>query len=403
VAKDWRQGLPVLHGPSVTLREPRLADAAGLFTRLATPLVARYISTPPSSPEGFERFISWVQHERCMGRHVCYGIIPEGMDEPVGLVQLREVEASFGTAEWGFALDEAYWGTGLFMTAARLVVDFAFREARMHRLEARASVSNDRGNGVLRKLGAVQEGILRQSFANDVVRTDQVLWSLIADDWLAAHPEPVHRSDGPIVQPPEEDWIEKPPPVAPWRAGLPELRGEGVTLRDLRPADAETLATLFSDAEVGQYIPPPPASAKDFLRFIQWTLGQRESGTVLCFGVVPEGSDAAVGILQLHELEPPFRTAEWGFVFGRPYWGTGLFQRGAMLLLQFAFETVGVQRLEARAMASNARANAVLRRLGSTEEGHLRRSFLLGGEYHDDVLWALLAADWHRLRAATHE
>jgi RimJ/RimL family protein N-acetyltransferase len=47
-------------------------------------------------------------------------------------------------------------------------------------------------------------------------------------------------------------------------------------------------------------------------------------------------------------------------------------------------------------MASNGRANAVLRRLGATEEGHLRRSFLLGGEYHDDLLWALLADDWRR-------
>jgi len=403
VAYDWRQGLPVLHGPSVILREPRLTDAVALFTQLTTPLVARYISTPPSSPQGFERFISWVQHERHVGRHACFGIVPDGMHEPVGLLQVREVEASFGTAEWGFALGDAYWGTGLFMASAPLVLDFAFRDARLHRLEARASVDNDRGNRVLEKLGAVSEGTLRESFVNDAVRTDQVLWAIVADDWLAAHPEPCERSDAPILQPPETDWVDRQPTVASWRAGLPELRGEGVTLRELCPADAESLAFLFADPEVVRYIPPPPASAGDFLRFIQWAHEQRESGTILCFAMVPEGRDTAVGILQLHELEPPFRIAEWGFVLGRPYWGTGLFQRSAALLLKFAFETVGVQRLEARAMAANPRANAVLRQLGATEEGHLRRSFLLGGQYHDDVLWAVLAADWQRLCAGRHE
>jgi RimJ/RimL family protein N-acetyltransferase len=361
----------------------------------------QFIATPPSSPEGFERFISWIQNERQTGRHACFAIVPNGGDDPVGLVQIRELEANFGTAEWGFALAERHWGTGLFMECAPLVLDFAFRDARMHRLEARASVSNGRGNRVLQKLGAVPEGILRQSFANDAVRTDQVLWAVIADDWFAAHPEPAHRDCEPIVQPPETASVKRCPPVAAWRAGLPVLHGAGITLRELQLADAETLASLFGDPEVRQYIPQPPATGSDFTRFIQWARVQRESGTILCLGIVPDGGDAAVGILQLHELEPPFRTAEWGFVLGRPYWGTGLFKRGTQLFLQFAFETVGVLRLEARAMATNARANAVLRRTGSTEEGHLRRSFLMGGEYHDDALWALLSSDWRRQQGAT--
>jgi RimJ/RimL family protein N-acetyltransferase len=173
-----------------------------------------------------------------------------------------------------------------------------------------------------------------------------------------------------------------------------------VTIRELRGDDAGSLTSLFADPDVGRYIPPPPATPGDFVRFINWAHEQRESGSVLCFGVVPDGHDAAVGVLQLHEMEPTFYVSEWGFVLGRPYWGTGLFPRSAALLLRFAFETLGTHRLEARAMATNSRANAVLRRLGATEEGHLRQSFLLGGRYHDDVLWAILAADWRRRQAA---
>jgi ribosomal-protein-alanine N-acetyltransferase len=402
---DWRQGLPAIQGPSVMLREPRLADAAALHARLTTIPVARFISTPPSSAAGFERFIAWIQHERHVGRHVCFAVIPDGESEAAGLIQVREIEAGFGTAEWGFVLAESQWGNGLFMTSARLVLDFAFRHMHVHRLEARASVSNGRGNGVLHKLGAVPEGILRRSFSNHAVRSDQILWSIIADDWLAGHPEPACQVDLPAVQPPETSLAPARPVAGRWKDGLPCIHGPGVTLRELMPQDAETLTSLLSDSEVCRYIPPPPPTANRFSRFIQWARDQRESGRVLCFGVVPESSDTAVGIFQLHELEVPFSLAEWGFVIGRPYWGTGLFEHSARAFLEFAFETVGVHRLEARAMADNARANAVLRRLGSSEEGHLRRSFLLGGEYHDDVLWAMLDSDWHALnsRAATKE
>jgi len=223
-----------------------------------------------------------------------------------------------------------------------------------------------------------------------------VLWALSANDWLAAHPHQEYRSTIPALQAPEAPRISRPPLAAPWRSGLPELSRPAVTLRELRDADANTLAVLLGDPEVGRYIAAPPSSTASVRRFIQWSRDERASGTVLCFGIVPAGLDAAVGIFQIHEREAPFHTAEWGFVLGRPYWGTGLFEQSAMLLLQFAFETLGVWRLEARAVAENARANAVLRRLGATDEGHLSRSFLLGGQYHDDVLWALLATDWRQ-------
>jgi len=167
-----------------------------------------------------------------------------------------------------------------------------------------------------------------------------------------------------------------------------------LTLRELEPIDAPVLASLVADPDVRQFIPPPPSSAADFRRFIAWSRQQRIDGTMVCYGIVPEGHETAAGLLQLHELEPPFRVAEWGFVLGRPYWGRHLVGRAARAFLHFVFETVGVNRLEARSMAANTRANALLRRLGSTDEGYLRRSFLLGGEYHDDILWAILDADW---------
>ena len=59
----------------------------------------------------------------------------------------------------------------------------------MHRLEARAAVQNGRGNGALRKIGAVQEGVLRKSFLRNGRYLDQVLYSIVEDDWRAARME----------------------------------------------------------------------------------------------------------------------------------------------------------------------------------------------------------------------
>lgn len=180
---DWRSGLPVLAGSNFTLRELRMEDAASLLAMLTTEEVSRFISPPPTTVEGFERFITWTHHERLAGNFICFGIVPQGMDRAIGLFQLRSLEAGFTSCEWGFAMGSPFWGTGVFAEGAQLVVNFAVDVVRTERLEARAAVANGRGNGALRKVGAVQEGVLRRSFLRNGQYHDQVLWSILAEDW----------------------------------------------------------------------------------------------------------------------------------------------------------------------------------------------------------------------------
>jgi ribosomal-protein-alanine N-acetyltransferase len=189
-ASDWRNALPVLPGSNFTLRELRLEDAASLLAMLTTEEVSRFISPPPTTVEGFEKFIEWAHRERRAGTYICFAVVPGGCETAVGLFQLRSLEHGFATAEWGFALGSQFWGTGIFVEAARLVVDFAVDGLGIGRLEARAAVGNGRGNGALRKLGAVQEGLLRRSFLRNGVYHDQVLWGILAEDWrLQRQPE----------------------------------------------------------------------------------------------------------------------------------------------------------------------------------------------------------------------
>src|SRR3954464_12997950 len=161
---NWRQALPVLTGSMVTLRELRLSDAPALLAMLSTEEVARFISPPPTTVDGFERFIAWTHRERAAGNYACFAVVPHGMDTAIGIFQVRQLEPGFGTAEWGFAIGSAFWGTGMFTDGARMVIEFAFDTIGTHRLEARAAILNGRGNGALRKVGAGQEGGLRKTF-----------------------------------------------------------------------------------------------------------------------------------------------------------------------------------------------------------------------------------------------
>jgi len=180
---DWRSGLPVMAGSSFTLREMRGEDAASLMAMLTTEEVSRFISPPPTTVEAFERFIQWAHYERRNGNYACFAIVPQGMNSAIGIFQVRSVEPGFGSAEWGFAMGSEFWGSGIFVEGARLVLDFAVDVVGAQRLEARAAVANGRGNGALRKIGAVQEGLLRRSFLRHGQHHDQVLWGILAEDW----------------------------------------------------------------------------------------------------------------------------------------------------------------------------------------------------------------------------
>jgi len=187
--RHWRLGLPVLADKLVTLREVQPTDAPHLFSMLSTDAVRRYMAPPPSDIAGFERFIDWALSERAAGRYLCYAVIPAGYDQPVGIFQVRQIDPSFTTGEWGAALGSEFWGTGIFEAGARMLMDFLFDDLGVHRLEARAAIQNGRANGAASKIGAVPEGVARQGLNCRGRYHDQLMWSLLAEDWRQAKQE----------------------------------------------------------------------------------------------------------------------------------------------------------------------------------------------------------------------
>jgi RimJ/RimL family protein N-acetyltransferase len=183
VTSDWRGELPILTARLVTLREPTVGDLRPLIDLRSIADSCTY-GIDEASPElAMQQLIDRAARDRAAGTAFTYVVTISSTRAVVGLVQARQIDLSWESAEWECTIAPSWRGTGVFLEAARLVGSFAFGTIGVHRLEARVALQNGRANGALRKLGAVQEGVLRQSVRRGGEYVDQVLWSLLKEDW----------------------------------------------------------------------------------------------------------------------------------------------------------------------------------------------------------------------------
>jgi ribosomal-protein-alanine N-acetyltransferase len=178
-----------------------------------------------------------------------------------------------------------------------------------------------------------------------------------------------------------------------WTDRLPALHGDLTTLREVAATDVYSLFTLFSDPAVTAYMAPPPPTLAKFAGFVEWSHQQRAQGRGVCFGIVPDGMTAAVGILQVR-LEPAVSDAEWGFVLSTHFWSTGVFFDAANVVVEYAFTTMHVERLEARIALRNRRAHAAVQKLGARFETTIPGSSPLGVPRDPESVWILREHDW---------
>ena len=180
---EWRRALPALAARLVTLREPDARDLHALVELLTCPDASRFGVEEPVTQSGVRKLLDRLAPERSAGLSFTYAVTTGSGEAIVGLVQVRQLDPAFETAEFEFTLAPAVRGTGVFLESARLVGSFAFESVGVRRLEIRAPLLHGRANGALRKLGAVQEGVLRRSIRRHGEYFDQALWSVLRDDW----------------------------------------------------------------------------------------------------------------------------------------------------------------------------------------------------------------------------
>jgi RimJ/RimL family protein N-acetyltransferase len=192
VIASWRRELPTLTARLVALREPTFDDLGALVDLLSVEDASRFGIDETIDEVAVQLFVERATRGRESGAAFTYVVQPGAVQRVAGLVQVRALDPAFETAEWECTLAPSARGSGVFIELARLVCGFAFNAIGAHRLEARVHLQNGRANGALRKLGAVQEGILRRSVRRRGEYVDQVLWSILKDDsgdqWVASLP-----------------------------------------------------------------------------------------------------------------------------------------------------------------------------------------------------------------------
>jgi RimJ/RimL family protein N-acetyltransferase len=176
---------------------------------------------------------------------------------------------------------------------------------------------------------------------------------------------------------------------------LPTLTSERVVLRWLERSDAPSLYNIFSDPQVMQYWSSAPWTEEDdAIELVESTRRHFETNSLYQWGVARRDDDALIGTCTLAHVDAQNRRAEIGFVLGSDHWGQGYMTEATNLLLLFAFETLGLHRIEADVDPRNEASIRLIERLGFQREGYLRERWLVGDEINDTVFYGLLRREW---------
>jgi RimJ/RimL family protein N-acetyltransferase len=176
---------------------------------------------------------------------------------------------------------------------------------------------------------------------------------------------------------------------------LPTLPTERMLVRALGKRDLDALLEIWGDASVMRFMAHPPLAdrgeAADFLAGIE--RGWREKN-LFQWGLAWRGSDEVIGTITLADVEWTHRRAEIGFALARRYWRRGVMGEAVSAVLDYAFGTLGLHRIEADSDPRNEASMALLERLGFQREGFQRERYFDLGEIQDAVLFGLLAREW---------
>ena len=184
-----------------------------------------------------------------------------------------------------------------------------------------------------------------------------------------------------------------------WGLHLPTLRAERLTLRTLTEADVADVLTVFSDPLVLRYWDGPlMTTTQDVMQYIErihYGFRRRE---LMQWAIADAATDAVIGTCTLTHLSITHERAEIGFALRQTRWGQGLGSEAVTVAINFAFQELGLNRIEADVDPRNERSLKLLERLGFHREGHLRERYYMNGERQDAVMMAVLQADWRAAR-----
>jgi ribosomal-protein-alanine N-acetyltransferase len=175
----------------------------------------------------------------------------------------------------------------------------------------------------------------------------------------------------------------------------PTLHTARLRLRPFNDSDANALFALHSNATVLRYWDAPPWSERlRAERFITACRQIAEAGTGARLAVDRVSDGAFIGWCSLTRWNRDYRSASMGYCLDDAAWGHGYATEAARALLQWAFDTLEMNRVQAETDTRNAASARVLEKLGFVREGTLREDCVVNGEVSDSWVYGLIRREW---------
>jgi RimJ/RimL family protein N-acetyltransferase len=174
-----------LPGTHVSLRPLTTADVPALAVIAGDPRIWTYLTARADSAAGMARYVDDLLEAWRNGTGLPF-VIASAAGTTLGLTRLKEICATHRRATIGSWLAPIAWGTGANTESKRLLLAHAFESLGLLRIEFQTDSENIRSRTALARLGIREEGVLRRhQLRRDGSRRDTVVFSVIADEWLA--------------------------------------------------------------------------------------------------------------------------------------------------------------------------------------------------------------------------
>ena len=184
-----------------------------------------------------------------------------------------------------------------------------------------------------------------------------------------------------------------------------KLLTERLVLRSLQPRDAGSLAAQANNLNVSQYLllVKYPYNLRDARTFIASCRkkAQKRAGEEYNFGIQQKGKPGIIGMISLSKIDRSQGTAEIGYWLGELFWRQGIMSEALKSILDFAFLTKKLRRIDIAAFVENAASNALIRKMGFRYEG-LRKEKARAkstGKVHDEYVYGMLKREWMKKRS----
>jgi RimJ/RimL family protein N-acetyltransferase len=150
------------------------------------------------------------------------------------------------------------------------------------------------------------------------------------------------------------------------------------------------------EQDIWQYSLVPLAGEANLKAYINSALAARDAQKEYPFIVYDKRTQQYAGSTRFYDVQLANNTLQLGYTwYGKQFQRTGLNRHCKYLLLQFAFETLGIERVEFRADANNARSIAAMKAIGCTVEGIMRSHLLMpNGGRRDSIVLSILKTEW---------